>query len=113
MATQGLVSVVDLDTNEVLFKVIAGCNGYNAKKLSELLSVLPGRSMTISMIIDMAKSATFGCDDCLVVMDRNSSVCTEGDLHDRYRMTFNDPKFNPRWESGKVEYSEIVYTTTK
>lgn len=106
MATQGLVTVTV--NGEVTGKVIVGCDGYNADDLVGKIEGL-GSTPTIDDLLSFARGVGFGCKDCLVVMDRNSAFIYSGEeLDERYRRTFNDAKFNPRWELGTADYIRVV-----
>lgn len=107
MATQGLISIVK--DGQVLVKAVAGCYGYNAPELAQELrkGLLYPRA---AEIYNFCILHDFGCHGCLVVMDNTGIVIAEDalDLDERYRNTFDDPRFNPRWELGTAEYTEIV-----
>lgn len=109
MATQGLLSIIDNGTKEVLFKVVCGCNGYNVLKLSDILSTSRKEDFSAATILASAIESGVGCKDCLVVMDRKGSVGVEEELNELYRGTFSDPIFNPRWKRGTADYSEVLY----
>lgn len=101
MATQGIVSV--RENGQVVFKVIAGCDGYNAVKLARRIEEENLRD--IDAIYSAALDVDFGESCCLVVMDQvRARYDDEPDaLLPLYRKTFSNPRFNPRWESGLVE----------
>ena len=106
MATQGIVSLVN-EQGETLVKVICGCDGYNAEKLANWLKQHP--TLDLPEIHHKAIEFDFGCNDDLVVMSANDVYFRgEDDLPDLYRQTFNDPKFNPRWQIGTAPYVEVV-----
>ena len=106
MATQGLVTIIK--GGEVAFKIIVGCDGYSADDLVQLIK--DSGDTTIGGLVALSQEAGFGCDDCRVIMDAHSSVCGAGveDLDERYRRTFRDPQFNPRWERGTAEYVRVL-----
>lgn len=110
MATQGIVSVVDKD-NKTLYKVITGCNGYNAKMLAKSIEMLA--KISVSEILRVAHESSYGCKDCLFVMDKDNTYTYHGQqVHmPQYRQHFDDPKFNPRWERGTADH--VILITAK
>lgn len=105
MATQGIISVIS--ENEVVMKVIAGCDGYlsptAAKAIKAEWPVTPERAY------DPCLQTGLGCDDCLVVMDKTTIISKfDEDVGPLYRETFSDPNFNPRWKNGGADNFEIV-----
>jgi len=117
MATQGIVSIVDGD--KVLLKVVAGCDGYNAKTLARRLFEMWPISPTAAY--GLAEEVGFGCDHCRFVITEYS-ILGLNDTHQvrnveedkdedfsLYRETFQKPRFNPRWPSGTADYIEVVY----
>ena len=109
MGTQGVVSIIG-ENKKVLYKIVVGCNGAKAPKLAETL--MKQKPHGIYRIYDVAKQHHFGCPSCLVVMDSQLAILgldgDDNDLVDRYRNTFQDPTFNPRWDLGTAAYVEIV-----
>lgn len=103
--TQGLLTITD-SAGEVLFKVIVGCDGYNVGKLKSTIKrhMEDGASLTLELLKDSALEVGFGCEECLVIMSREGVIaeCPE-ELDERYRKTFFQPRFNPRWECGIAE----------
>jgi len=106
MATQGLLTITV--NNNVVFKIIAGCNGYNAEDLAEIIKKSETSVFSLQSLWDMAKMAGFGCDHCLVVIDKQSSIPNGEELDKRYRETFNIPEFNPRWDLGTADHVIMV-----
>ena len=115
--TNGIVSV--LSGARVIVKVIVGCDGYNAKLLADRLR--KRRAVDVDIAYDAALDVGFGCPQCLVVMDADR-IRFEGDepvddwredLRTRYRKTFTDPKFNPRWERGTCGDTRVVTMAPK
>lgn len=102
MATQGVVSVSD-ELYHTLFKIVTGCDGYNAKELALAIleKVEEGKSLTADLLYDLALGCGFGDEDTLVVMSADD-IKQRGDFEvgQLYRMTFRNPWFNPRWEQG-------------
>ena len=105
MATQGLVSVVR--GPKVVMKVITGSDGMNARRFANALRArwpLDARA-TYLLAIEM----DFGCRESLVVMTETGEYHElDEDLHPRYRQTFGQPMFNPRWECGLYEYKAVI-----
>lgn len=60
-------------------------------------------------IYDLALEIGFGCEDCLVVMDKDN-IIFKGDeeLDPLYREMFDNPSFNPRWKSGIADFVIIL-----
>jgi hypothetical protein len=107
MATQGIVSVID-KTGKTKIKIIAGCDGYNAKKLAD--HIKKEQLLDLQSIYDAALALDFGSKSSLVVINKDGFIYEEDDeLPERYFQTFDDPKFNPRWELGTAAYTEIIY----
>lgn len=106
MVTQGIVSIVQ--NNKTIIKAVAGCNGYNAKNLAEIIRFQ--KLSTAQEVYDAATRIGFGCEECLVVMDENNILFSdkEDDLP-YYRETFSKPRFNPRWECGIADHIQVVH----
>lgn len=105
MGTQGLVTITK--NGAVLFKAIAGCNGFNADKLVEMIKATPPVADT--QVWRMAHDCKFGCKDCLIVIGKESTLGNDvSNIPQRYYTTFADPQFNPRWEQGTAAYTEVV-----
>lgn len=116
MATQGLVTVTS--GGKVLMKVVCGCDGYNALRVSKaLVSKWPVSPIEAYKI---AKEEGFGCGSCLMVVtdsgifgkseDSFEIVNLEGEDFDNplYREKFSEPRFNPRWELGTADYVRVI-----
>ncbi len=51
----------------------------------------------------------FSGEESLVIMNTKTCIKPEGErLHRRYRQTFLDPRFNPRWKQGTAEFIEVI-----
>lgn len=109
MSTQGLVTFVH--NGQVVLKVVAGCNGQQAEAMADFLRVLePDAIRGLGRVIyGEALRRHFGCRDCLVVLTPTGEISgfTET-LPPRYRQTFNQPEFNPRWPQGTAAYVEVI-----
>jgi len=105
MATQGIISIVK--NNEVIFKCIAGCNGMTANKTAKELKKI--ENPTLDEVYNICKSNDFGCE-CLIVQTKDSFKGAEEDeeLPELFKLKFNEPSFNPRWECGLASYVEII-----
>jgi len=105
MATQGIVTV--MRGGDVIFKIIAGCNGYKAPNLAKELKKFKPRK--IERVHKYAELSEFGCKDCLVILSKDDEIFEGlGKLNDKYYNTFNSPRYNPRWEKGTAGYVEVV-----
>ena len=103
--TQGILTLTE--NGVVKIKTIVGCGGYNIEKLRK--EILAKELRSIEEIYEQALKSNCGCENCLVVMDESVIKYKGGEeLSPRYRETFFKPKFNPRWEYGTAEYTEVV-----
>lgn len=109
MATQGLLSATK--NGKLLFKIITGSDGYNVPKLAQWLKENPSAQMD-----DVWKQAAtlFAKDSLVLQLSPTEVICDNEwakpnlDSECLYRTTFENPSFNPRWESGIAEYCETV-----
>lgn len=115
MSTQGICSITK--RGETVFKIVAGCNGFNAPALAQSLRDNPTESRP--EILARCRQVEFGCDRCLIIQGSpidfyHSEFLDMGDWEDTrlYRDKFSDPAFNPRWENGTAAYTEIVEQPT-
>ena len=107
MSTQAVLSLVNSD-GDVVIKTVVGCNGFN---IDDMVNHIISNSSTLSIesVYDLAIQVGFGCKDCLVVMDSTSQLSIHDDDElPRYRETFNDPIFNPRWGKGTASYVQVI-----
>lgn len=105
MTTQAVISLVK--KGHTFIKIICGCNGGNALRLVKLISV--NKIDTIQDIYNHALKIKFGCNDCLVVMNKDKTIYKgDEDLNSLYRETFDNPSFNPRWKIGSADYVFII-----
>lgn len=108
--TNGVVSVVD-QSGKVLLKVVVGCEGYGAKIFAA--GIKAEWPMTWQQVERFANDLEFGCEDCRVILTpgqlhfRDELEFESGDLL-RYLDTFDNPRFNPRWERGICAYVEVI-----
>lgn len=109
MATQGIVSIVK--DGKVIFKCIAGWEGMKAKNLAEEVKKIPFEDLGCDLLYQLCQKTGFGSIESLVVQSENN-FCFKGDedLGPSYKdkEKFNDPKFNPRLESGFADHVKIV-----
>ena len=108
--TQGLLTIKNRE--KVFIKIIVGCNGYNINLLKE--AIIEKKLDNIEDIYNEAIECDFGNEECLVVMDEKN-IRFKGDaiIPSLYRETFNDEKFNPRWENGTADYVEFLFVDNK
>jgi hypothetical protein len=107
--TQGMIVIVDKETKEVLFKIIVGCGGDNIDEVVKWTKVKNINPEDLGSLYDLSRRNKFGCEACLVVMNKDHVVYEGGKLLDsRYRKTFENTKFNPRWSRGDCEYLEVL-----
>ena len=100
MTTQAVISIVKND--QTFIKIICGCDGYNAKKLAEIIK--DKRLEKIEDIYIVALENNFGCKDCLVVMSKEDVIFSGSEgLGPLYSETFDNPSFNPRWKHGTAD----------
>lgn len=104
MSTNGVVSIVE--NGQVTVKAICGCNGFNAHVLRDRIE--DEGLQSAFEVYQAACNHSFGCTNCLVVMDKNNSLHGDFEIKTTYRETFNDPEFNPRWECGLAEHVAII-----
>jgi hypothetical protein len=107
MATQGLVSV--RKDGKVIMKFVAGSNGFNATKVAAAIRRKGEVPKSLLLAYEMATKCGFGSEDNLVIMD-DINIEFHGDeqLPERYRKTFSQPEFNPRWDLGIADYMKVV-----
>ncbi|MEM9644924.1 MAG: hypothetical protein AAF989_08010, partial [Planctomycetota bacterium] len=101
MATQGLVSVVDV--GGVILKIVTGTDGYNAQAVANRFLELGVTN--VDRAYEIALQMDFGSKESLVVVGQES-VRFEGEdeLPSLYRETFKNPWFNPRWSQGTADH---------
>lgn len=107
--TQGIISITK--KNKVIFKCVAGCNGFNAKKTAK--AIQKKARYDLQSIYDICVKNDFGDKDCsLIVQSENDWIGAGRDeskqLPKLYTEKFNDADFNPRWEYGTAPHTEII-----
>jgi len=107
MATQGLVTVRSKSDGKVLMKIVAGCDGYNAQRVANILRA--SWPVSVGQAYTMAREIGFGSNEDLVVITA-TEVRFDGDydLGPLYRSTFEQPEFNPRWEHGTADNVVVI-----
>lgn len=107
--TQGMITIISKETREVLAKIIVGNDGYLAPQVAKAIRAEKVKPDNLERLYRLAADLKFGCGQCLVVIGKKG-VRFHGDekLNRRYRKTFDNPNFNPRWKSGDCEYLEIL-----
>lgn len=108
MATQGIVSVTQ--NGRTAIKVIAGCNGNRAKALASHIREWhqSGEQLTAELIERCALTLGFGCSDCRVVLSEEEALGAVDEMSSLYRQSFDDPRFNPRWQWGTADFVEVI-----
>ncbi len=105
--TQGIVSLMKV--GRVVMKIVAGSNGKNAKDLARWLRSI-AHVPTMEEAYALAVQCSFGARDNLVILTEGGTLFKgDEDLNERYRRTFSDPRFNPRWEYGTADFIELVH----
>lgn len=106
MATQGIVTIKHDD--KVVMKFVVGCDGMKASLLAKKLRE-SGEIPSLEAAYDLAEASGFGCKSCLVVMGERREVFKKDEnLDPRYRHTFDQARFNPRWEDGTADYIIVL-----
>jgi hypothetical protein len=111
MATIGLVTIVQKD--KVLFKCVAGSDGYNAQKLAKKIKEYEVQNLSTQLLHSLCKSVGFGDINVDLVIQspiENYFTSENDNLSEFYHDTerFKDPKSNPRWKCGLSDYLVIV-----
>jgi hypothetical protein len=115
MGTQATLAIVQ--KGKVLLKVVCGCNGSNILALAKSLKRHP--TTDSKKILERCLYHEVGCNSltngCLVIQCSPIEFLVPegmdfelGPELDRWKRTFNDPKFNPRWDNGTASYSIVV-----
>jgi len=129
LSTQGLISIINQDTKEVLVKIVAGSNGMYIdeaiEKIKPILNVVRLPSFlnrqerlqqlvskgSLSLIFNRCLTVPFGAEDDLVIYSSTCMVSNDPEeelFPSRWKDTFNIPEFNPRWDRGTAAYFKIV-----
>ena len=104
--TQGLLTITR--DGKVIFKIVAGCNGYNLPELIAAVKRLP-QPWTRQSLYEAAERVEFGDQACLVVQGESGAMFLGGgSLDASYREKFSEPEFNPRWSHGTADYSAAI-----
>lgn len=115
MATQGVVGIIGPD-GRMAVKVVAGCDGFNVPKLVERVEALT-ETPTVDESLALAREVGLGCPLCLMAGDRDHIVGLDEDEYPdvaaRFRETFDQPRFNPRWEQGTADYALAAVVGTR
>ena len=109
MGTMGLVTV--RDTEKVLMKIVVGTDGMRVKQMAKMIRTFirkNGRHPIIREAVDMAKAVHFGSENDRIVITADSHYSECGQPGQLYRDTFDQPKFNPRWDIGITEFYQEV-----
>jgi hypothetical protein len=111
MSTQGLLSITR--RGKTVAKIVAGCNGMYVPALAGYLREHPETDPF--KLVELCRKFSVCCDRCLVIqcspidftLPENEEF-EPGPDFDRWKRTFQDPHFNPRWDHGTAPYTEIV-----
>lgn len=116
--TQGIVSI--RKDGVMVFKVVVGCDGYNAKNLANSIREV-GSVPSLTYLFHLCEGSDFGCKDCRVIIEsdettystpvvhgENSELAQDKEGMNRYVDTFRVAQFNPRWKYGTADYVEVV-----
>jgi hypothetical protein len=110
MATQGLLSIVK--NNQVHIKVICGWNGDCIPELKEKISSLTPEQMTPEIVHQHALDIVGGSDRLVTQYATDKCIFEDKEFEpkqgDNYFKHFNDPTFNPRWDHGTSDYTEVI-----
>jgi len=121
--TQGLITIMFGDN--VLMKIVVGCNGYKVKELAKLVKA--NWPVDVEGAYQLAEQVGFGCQSCRMIITASGifGVSEEsGKLENLeeseeftgaklYRDTFQQSKFNPRWAYGIADRLQIVKVDEK
>jgi hypothetical protein len=110
MATQGLITVLDSVSCEVIAKIITGCDGYKIHDLVKIVTKDEWIEPNCDNLYEQAINIGLGCESCLVVFTR-TGICYKGEdeLSILYWEKFNIPQFNPRWKQGTVYFFKVIF----
>jgi hypothetical protein len=107
MATNAVISFVN-EKKKTIVKIVVGSNGGEyANFVAELEEEdLDIGDDNLENILELA----IDYFDHVVVMSekRHVSEDREEELHPRWRETFSDPWFNPRWEAGIASFVYVI-----
>lgn len=109
MSTPGTLAIVQ--QGKVIYKIVAGCNGYNVEKLKEFFKKSPPKDL--DDIIFYTINFNVGCPGCIVIQGLNDGKLNNYNLDEKlldYENVdlFNNPLFNPRRKDGTAAYSLTV-----
>jgi hypothetical protein len=123
--TQGIVSI--RKDSQMLFKIITGHDGMNARKVTSRVRALD-HIPTVDELKAICAEESFGCADCLVILENDPGHWNKPIAHcskdidwdvvegadkynddlKRYYDTFHVAQFNPRWRYGTADYVEVM-----
>ena len=110
MATQGLISIVK--DGRVIFKCIAGSDGYRIDSAVEAIKKIPFENLTINKLFETCKNIGFGDHevDLVIQTERENRFGGDEDFALGYYDTrkFHNPEFNPRLECGLADFTQII-----
>lgn len=109
--------IVIVKDENVLYKIIARCQGNNIKIVSSHIKAWYESEKDISTLVDLCVKNNFGCADCLIVLkDENFVYPSKEDAIDtfsedfikRFVGTYNNITFCPIFETGSVPNMKII-----
>ena|SRR6185295_10378280 len=111
MGTQGTLALTR--QGHVFRKIVVGCNGMEIAKLAAALQAKPVYDP--KELLALTEKHVFKCR-CVVIQAGATDFTVpdgeefpeEGPDFERWRDTFHDPKFNPRWALGTAAYSLVL-----
>lgn len=109
MGTQAMITIIhDEPPGLSALKIIAGCDGYNIDKVIERLQ--EWKSFDPHFLRSrILQENLFGCGICLVVMTKTEIAANDPEeIPLLYHLTFDEPSFCPRTQSGYVEHLRIL-----
>lgn len=113
MGTQATLTL--LRDGKVVRKIVAGCNGDGMEALRDRLENDP--TDDLGKLIEHCIGLSVGCPRCLLIQSSPDKITTliQKDVDDfspgeytRWRETFYNPTFNPRWDNGTASYSLVL-----
>lgn len=127
MGIQGVLSICA--GGKVAAKVVVGCNSKGIPALAAAIRAaaeMPGSmrefksSQALMGLSMLCRKHKIGCDGCLVILTPDATMLDVTEIknskelenrlagYERYRETFSDPRFNPRWPQGTADFVEVV-----
>jgi hypothetical protein len=112
MGVQGVLSICV--AGKVVSKVVVGCNAVGIRGLATVLRAATNTPEPMELS-RLCRIHEVGCCDCLVILTPECTLLGATILtgepptgYERYRATFDDPRFNPRWPHGTADIVEVI-----